>query len=111
MRGKPKVTRHCEGEVSKWRLLKGRERMCGRVKEICKTGRVTEEREGGWVEKDECNTCGEGGGRRCKKKSKIECETDYADHNQNYVLHINKHHISFAVIFKVFFLQLYRVSI
>lgn len=29
-------------------------------------------------------------------------ETDYDDHILNYVLHINKHHISFAVIFKAF---------
>lgn len=32
----------------------------------------------------------------------MECETDYDDHILNYVLHINKHHISFAVIFKAF---------
>lgn len=36
------------------------------------------------------------------KGRKMECETDYDDHILNYVLHINKHHISFAVIFKAF---------
>lgn len=38
---------------------------------------------------------GGGGGERW-------CGTDYDDHILNYVLHINKHHISFAVIFKAF---------
>lgn len=41
-------------------------------------------------------------GRGGLKRRKIECETDYDDHILNYVLHINKHHISFAVIFKAF---------
>lgn len=46
-----------------------------------------------------CNTCGkaEGGGGK-----KMEHGTDYDDHILNYVLHINKHHISCAVIFKAF---------
>lgn len=33
---------------------------------------------------------------------KIKYGTDYDDHILNYVLHINKHHISCAVIFKAF---------
>lgn len=32
----------------------------------------------------------------------MECGTDYDDHILNYVLRINKLHISFAVIFKAF---------
>lgn len=32
----------------------------------------------------------------------MQCETDYDDHTLNYVLHMTKHHISFAVIFKAF---------
>lgn len=55
----------------------------------------TEER--GWIERDGCNTCA---GRERKEERWSVPETDYDDHILNYVLHINKHHISFAVIFK-----------
>lgn len=48
----------------------------------------------------------EGGVRQRKGERWGVQGTDYDDHFLNYVLHINKHHISFAVIFKAFPLAL-----
>lgn len=45
---------------------------------------------------------GHGDGCKIKKERWREQEADYDDRILNYVLHISKDHISFAVIFKAF---------
>lgn len=54
--------------------------------------------------RDGCSSCVERGietGKEKEKDGSVQ-ETDYDDHILNYVLHISKDHISFAVIFKAF---------